>query len=171
MASARLNSTGLALTSPSIRGFGGLSSWRQIEQAVRQVFDVFHRLVDADHVGVLRVHVAQVHRMRGPKPVEASFLDDGGAIIFAERIDYQGADAPLLPEACIPTFIAHSEQRLGEATFRTPRTTIKAFVGLLAVLEQNEAADWRVLLERTEVEAEQAAADAGVSDELASLTL
>lgn len=84
---------------------------------------------------------------------------------------YQGAGTPLLPEAGIPAFIAHSEQRLGEATFRTPRTTIKAFVGLLAVLEQNEAADWRVLLERTEVETEQVAADMGISDELASLTL
>ena len=84
---------------------------------------------------------------------------------------YPGAGASLLPEAGIPAFIAHSEQRLGEATFRTPRTTIKAFVGFLAVLEQNEAADWRVLLERTEVEAEQAVGDGNVSDELASLML
>ena len=86
---------------------------------------------------------------------------------------YQGAEPQraLLPEAGIPAFIAHSEQRLGEATFRTPRTTIKAFVGLLAVLEQNEGVNWRVLLDQTEVELEQAVADAGVSNELASLTL
>ncbi len=86
---------------------------------------------------------------------------------------YQGAQPTrlLLPDAGIPAFIAHSEQRLGEATFRTPRTTIKAFVGLLAVLEQNEGADWRVLLEQTEVELEQVVADGDVGDELASLTL
>lgn len=86
---------------------------------------------------------------------------------------YQDAEPTrvLLPDAGIPAFIAHSEQRLGEATFRTPRTTIKAFVGLLAVLEQNEGADWRVLLEQTEVEAEQVVADGEVSDELASLEL
>lgn len=76
-----------------------------------------------------------------------------------------------MPEAGIPAFIAHSEQRLGEATFRTPRTTIKAFVGLLAVLEQNETADWRVLLEQTEVEAEQAVTGGDVGDELTSLVL
>jgi hypothetical protein len=86
---------------------------------------------------------------------------------------YQGAQPArvLLPDAGIPAFIAHSEQRLGEATFRTPRTTIKAFVGLLAVLEQNEGVDWRVLLEQMEVEAEQAVSDVTISDELASLTL
>jgi hypothetical protein len=105
-------------------------------------------------------------------------IDLTGPVIRLENLSrdqfgqvYQGAGALLLPEAGIPAFIAHSEQRPGEATFRTPRTTIKAFVGLLAVLEQNEAADWRVLLEQTEVEPEQVVADAGVSDELASLTL
>lgn len=76
-----------------------------------------------------------------------------------------------MPEAGIPAFIAHSEQRLGEATFRTPRTTIKAFVGLLAVLEQNETADWRVLLEQMEVETDEPVVEGVVSDELASFTL
>ncbi len=86
---------------------------------------------------------------------------------------YQGAQPQrvLLPDTAIPAFIAHSEQRLGEAAFRTPRTTIKAFVGLLAVLEQNEAADWRVLLEQTEMEADEPRAVMEVSDERASFTL
>jgi P-loop Domain of unknown function (DUF2791) len=86
---------------------------------------------------------------------------------------YQGAEPRrmLLPDAAIPAFIAHSERRLGEATFRTPRTTIKAFVGLLAVLEQNEGADWRVLLEQTDVESDQPVADVDIGDTLSSLTL
>ncbi len=86
---------------------------------------------------------------------------------------YQGAQPArvLLPDAAIPAFIAHSEKRLGEAIFRTPRTTIKAFVGLLAVLEQNKAADWRVLLAQTQVEVELNEAETDVSDELTSLTL
>jgi len=58
---------------------------------------------------------------------------------------------------------------LGEAAFRTPRTAIKAFMGLLAVLEQNPGADWRVLLNQTEVEADQPTADAEIGNELTSL--
>lgn len=40
-----------------------------------------------------------------------------------------------LPDVALPAFLAHSEQRLGEAAFRTPRTAIEAIMGLLAVLE------------------------------------
>lgn len=80
-------------------------------------------------------------------------------------------EGELLPDEGIPAFMAHCEQRLGEVAFRTPRTTIKAFVGLLAVLEQNVAADWRVLLERTKLYAEQPAADFEVGNALTSLTL
>jgi hypothetical protein len=99
--------------------------------------------------------------------------DQFGLLLSKLSQVYQGAqpERALLPEAAIPAFIAHSEQRLGEATFRTPRTTIKAFVGLLAVLEQNEEADWRVLLEQTEVELEKTVVDADISNELVSLVL
>jgi hypothetical protein len=67
----------------------------------------------------------------------------------------------------------HCEQRIGEATFRTPRTTITAFIGLLAVLEQNPTADWRDLLTQTRLERVTLALDDGanVGDELTNLTL
>ncbi|MBD8576087.1 ATP-binding protein [Pseudomonas syringae] len=52
----------------------------------------------------------------------------------------------LLPDEALPIFIDHCGQRLGEAYFRTPRTTITAFINLLAVLEQNPGSDWRTLL-------------------------
>jgi hypothetical protein len=48
----------------------------------------------------------------------------------------------LLPEEAIPAFMAHCQQKVGEAYFRTPRTTITAFVNLLAVLEQNPEVNW-----------------------------
>jgi hypothetical protein len=67
--------------------------------------------------------------------------------------------------------MAHCEQRIGEASFRTPRTTIKAFIGLLAVMEQNDTADWRVLLDQTGIEPDSKDDIAGVSDALVSLTL
>lgn len=66
----------------------------------------------------------------------------------------------LLPDEAIPAFISHCGQRLGEAYFRTPRTTITAFINLLAVLEQNPGADWRELLGAVEI----ARDDAGQQD-------
>lgn len=57
----------------------------------------------------------------------------------------------LLPDEALPLFMAHCNQRLGEAYFRTPRTTITAFINLLAILEQNPGADWRTLLGGVEV--------------------
>lgn len=52
----------------------------------------------------------------------------------------------LLPEEALTAFMAHCQQRIGEAYFRTPRTTITAFVNLLSVLEQNAGADWKAIL-------------------------
>jgi hypothetical protein len=52
----------------------------------------------------------------------------------------------LLPEEALTAFMAHCQQRIGEAYFRTPRTTITAFVNVLAVLDQNPGTDWKSLL-------------------------
>lgn len=81
------------------------------------------------------------------------------------------AKRQLLPDEAIPAFMTHCEQRLGEATFRTPRSTITAFVGLLAVLDQNPGADWWELLPRTAVAPDPEAEDAMVGSELIHLTL
>ncbi|MDN3351454.1 ATP-binding protein [Actinomadura sp. DC4] len=56
------------------------------------------------------------------------------------------ASAHLVPDEALLAFMQHCAERVGEAYFRTPRTTIKAFCDLLAVLEQNPGADWRELL-------------------------
>jgi hypothetical protein len=60
--------------------------------------------------------------------------------------------AYLLPDEALEAFMSHCSTRLGETYFRTPRTTIKAFVQLLAVLDQNRDADWRALVGQTHVE-------------------
>lgn len=52
----------------------------------------------------------------------------------------------LVPEEALTAFMDHCSKRIGEAYFRTPRNTIKAFVQFLAVLEQNPGTDWRSLL-------------------------
>ncbi|MGW2143559.1 ATP-binding protein [Nonomuraea bangladeshensis] len=56
----------------------------------------------------------------------------------------------LLPDDALAAFMYHCANRIGEAYFRTPRTTIKAFCDLLAVLEQNPGVDWRQILPSVE---------------------
>lgn len=54
----------------------------------------------------------------------------------------------LLPDEALTAFLAHCSNRIGDAYFRTPRNTIKAFVDLLAVLEQNSTLSWTQLVEQ-----------------------
>ena len=51
--------------------------------------------------------------------------------------------AHLVPDEALHAFMTHCEKRIGEAYFRTPRNTVKAFVDLLSILEQNPGTDWR----------------------------
>jgi len=80
----------------------------------------------------------------------------------------------LLPDEALPLFMAHCNQRMGEAYFRTPRTTITAFISLLAVLEQNPDADWRTLLGAVEIAPDrggEADIQVDADDELATFQL
>jgi bacteriophage exclusion system BrxC/D-like protein len=80
----------------------------------------------------------------------------------------------LVPDAAIPAFMEHCAQRLGEAYFRTPRTTITAFINLLAVLEQNPEAQWQALIGATDIHRDTGGeSDTAVDadDELASFQL
>lgn len=80
----------------------------------------------------------------------------------------------LLPDEAIPAFMEHCAKRLGEAYFRTPRTTITAFINLMAVLEQNPGANWRTLIGAVEVKKDTGAENEKAvdeDDELASFKL
>lgn len=80
----------------------------------------------------------------------------------------------LLPDEAIAPFMAHCARRLGDSYFRTPRTTITAFINLLAVLEQNPGQDWKPLIDVVEVEQDtggSADAEVDVDDELASFKM
>lgn len=54
--------------------------------------------------------------------------------------------AYLVPDEALTAFMQHCSDHVGDAYFRTPRSTIKAFCDLLAVLEQNPGTDWRRLI-------------------------
>ena len=57
----------------------------------------------------------------------------------------------LVGDDALEAFMAHCANRVGESYFRTPRTTIKQFVNLLAVLEQNPGVDWTQLVEEIQI--------------------
>jgi len=63
----------------------------------------------------------------------------------------------LLPDEAIPAFMQHCNQRLGEAYFRTPRTTITSFLDLLTILEQNPGVSWTSLIAEMDVKADHGA--------------
>lgn len=58
----------------------------------------------------------------------------------------------LIDEEGIQTFMSHCAKTLGAEFFLTPRDAVKAFVGLLSVIEQNPGVEWQTLLTQTAVE-------------------
>ncbi|MCS4089025.1 ATP-binding protein [Rhizobium sp. BK176] len=62
-----------------------------------------------------------------------------------------GKTETVISDEGIMAFMTHCFRKVGEAYFRTPRNTIKAFAQLLSVLEQNPSIDWRALLDDVDV--------------------
>jgi hypothetical protein len=90
----------------------------------------------------------------GPVVCLASLSPEEFYVLLGKLRDvYANGDATqyLLPDEGIAAFMTQCQQRLGETYFRTPRTTITAFVNLLSVLDQNRGADWKSLLGQVEV--------------------
>ena len=84
------------------------------------------------------------------------------------------------PDKALTAFMYHCNRRIGEAYFRTPRTTVKAFVQMLAVLDQNPEAKWQELLGDVQIAVDDHAQDdivqgdgaqTGDSDDLTSLRI
>jgi hypothetical protein len=78
-------------------------------------------------------------------------------------------EAYLLPDEALTAFMEHCGKRIGESYFRTPRTTIKAFMDLLSVLEQNPDVGWEDLVGKVEVDEDTGPEEN--DDELSSLEL
>lgn len=78
--------------------------------------------------------------------------------VLLERLRhvYAGGDpaAYLVPDEALTAFMQHCATRIGDAYFRTPRNTIKEFVNLLAVLDQNPDANWSQLLGNVSIDTE-----------------
>src|SRR5699024_5272567 len=61
----------------------------------------------------------------------------------------------LIPDEAIEQFMRHCNEKIGEAYFRTPRNTIRSFVDMLSVLEQNSDIHWEQLIGSVEIEEDQ----------------
>ena len=57
----------------------------------------------------------------------------------------------LVPDEALEAFLHHCSDTIGDAYFRTPRNTIKAFAEMLSVLEQNKNIAWNDLVNSVEV--------------------
>jgi len=79
-------------------------------------------------------------------------------------------DGPDLPDEALEAFLDHCERRIGDAYFKTPRETIRAFVQLASVLEQNPGTQWNDLIDRVVVQRDEGAASDHVTEEDDELT-
>ncbi|RWD54296.1 ATP-binding protein [Mesorhizobium sp. M2A.F.Ca.ET.039.01.1.1] len=85
----------------------------------------------------------------------------------------------LVPDEALHAFMDHCANRIGEAYFRTPRNTVKAFVDLLAIIQQNPGTDWKDILGAMDVAEDRGGAgdqpiddaEGGADDELATLRI
>lgn len=83
-----------------------------------------------------------VIRLQNLSPEDFLILLGNIRAVFALR----DSERHLVPDEALKAFMDHCSRRIGEAYFRTPRNTIKAFVQFLAILEQNPSLDWRDLI-------------------------
>ena len=64
---------------------------------------------------------------------------------------FLGKDIDAVPDEALKAFMTHCSRRVGDSYFRTPRNTVKAFVEMLSVIEQNPGAGWRDLVGEVEI--------------------
>jgi hypothetical protein len=81
----------------------------------------------------------------------------------------------LVPDKSLKAFLVHCSQTIGDAYFRTPRNTIKAFLDMLAVIDQNPSISWDSLIKNVDI-AEEKPSDVELdieseNDELADFKL
>lgn len=93
--------------------------------------------------------------------------------VFAEGDDSKY----LIPDEALTAFLVHCSSRIGDAYFKTPRNTIKAFIDLLTVLDQDAGLQWNQLIARVDLTEEsdtdmpEVGVDDGDEDSLATFQL
>ncbi len=98
--------------------------------------------------------------------------EDVFVLLTKLRHVYAGGDPAryLVPDEALTAYMAHCARRIGDAYFRTPRETIRGFLGLLALVDQHPDLRWSELLDTIEV-APARDPDLAADDELTSFRL
>jgi hypothetical protein len=95
--------------------------------------------------------------LTGPVIRLASLTPEDMFVLLHNLVNVQAAgdkDAYLLPNEALEAFMQHCSTKIGDAYFRTPRNTIRTFLDLLAVLEQNQGLEWTELVEGSVIDRE-----------------
>lgn len=73
-------------------------------------------------------------------------LSEEELFVLLKRIlivyDSDREDAPTLPDEALGRFMVHCSEQLGSEYYQTPRDSVKRFVHLLSILEQNPGTSW-----------------------------
>lgn len=95
--------------------------------------------------------------MSGPVIRLAALTPEDLYVLLTKLVHVHAAgdpDAYLLPDEALEAFMRHCSSKIGEAYFRTPRNTIRSFLDLLAVLEQNPEQHWDQIIDAVPVQHE-----------------
>lgn len=95
----------------------------------------------------------------GPVIRLASLTPEELYVLFGKlRLVHAGGDpgAELIPDEALVAYMEHCQTRIGAKYFQTPRNSIKGFVQLLSILEQNPGASWRGLLGQVSIDEDRA---------------
>jgi hypothetical protein len=93
----------------------------------------------------------------GPVIRLANLTPEDFYVLLTKLRHVQAAGNPsayLIPDDGLHSYMSHCANRIGDAYFRTPRNTIKGFLDLLAVLEQNPEQHWSNLIDAVTVDLE-----------------
>jgi P-loop Domain of unknown function (DUF2791) len=119
----------------------------------------------------LRDYSGPVIRLASLTPEELFVLLTKLRSLFSPRAD----GSPVIGDDGIQGFMQHSSKSLGSNYFRTPRTSIRAFVQLASVLDQNPSATWQQVLNMVTLEPDSETANAAPveapDDQLATFRL
>jgi hypothetical protein len=88
--------------------------------------------------------------LSGPVIRLAALTPEDLFVLLTKLVHVQASGDPqayLLPQEALHAFMAHCANRIGEAYFRTPRNTIRSFLDLIAVLEQNPEQRWEQIID------------------------
>ena len=111
--------------------------------------------------------------MSGPVIRLANLTQEDVFILLRNIRRVVQGNSPTLSDSALEAFMSHCSNHMGDAYFRTPRDTVKTFVNLLAVLEQNPDANWKTLIGSVGLsrDEQQNRSSDGLNDDLTSFKL